>query len=285
VVNMSYDLETLASITIEAAKTASQWLREIQGNQYFTEFVKWSEEDVTRRFDVETEKIILEVFRREHVNALFVSEEFGYKRFSEKPEYIVVIDPLDGSNNFTANIPYATVSIAVAKYSKKATLRDIIIGVVSEIFREKIYYAIKGYGAFENGKNLVKPKNIGSPFIFGYLNYESYDVFKELEKVFGAFKLRSLGSASLDIVYVAKSVAGIFLDLRSKLRNVDVAAALLILNEAGGKAKSYHLNLYDVPITNVEKVYSIAAFSKDWGVKYETLIDNIVMKTLVKRGS
>jgi len=273
---MSYDLKTLASITIEAAKTASQWLRDIQGNEYFTEFVKWSKEDVTRRFDIESENVILDVFRREHVNALFVSEEFGCKAFSTEPEYIVIIDPLDGSNNYAANIPYATVSIAVAKYSKKATLKDILIGVVSEIFRENIYYAIKSYGALENGKELIKPKNIGPPFIFGYLNYESYNVFKRLEKEFGAFKLRSLGSASLDIVYVAKSVAGVFLDLRSKLRNVDVAAALLILNEAGGKAKSYHLNLYDVPITSVVKIYSIAAFSKEWGLKYENIIDNIV---------
>ena len=273
---MSYDLGTLASIVIEAAKTASQWLRDIQGNEYFTEFVKWSREDVTRRFDIESENVILDVFRKEHINALFVSEEFGCRVFSEKPEYIVIIDPLDGSNNFTANIPYASVSIAVAKYSKRATLRDVLVGVVSEIFRENIYYAIKGHGARENGKELIKPKNIGSPFIFGYLNYESYDVFKELEKKFGAFKLRSLGSASLDIVYVAKSVAGVFLDLRSKLRNVDVAAALLILSEAGGKAKSYHLNLYDVPITHVEKIYSIAAFNKEWGLKYENVIDNIV---------
>lgn len=273
---MDYDLKTLASIAIEAAETASQWLRDVQGNEYFTEFVKWSRDDVTRKFDVESENIILDVFRKEHVSALFVSEEFGSKTFNAKPEYVVIIDPLDGSNNYAANIPYATVSIAVAKYSKKATLKDVLVGVVSEIFRKNTYHAIKNHGVYENNKEFTKPKNIGAPFIFGYLNYESYDVFKNLEKKFGAFKLRSLGSASLDIVYVAKSVAGVFLDLRSKLRNVDVAAALLILNEAGGKAKSYHLNLYDVPITRVEKIHSIAAFSKEWGLKYENLVDSIV---------
>ncbi len=280
---MSLDVDNILSIAIEAAKNASKWLREVQEEEEYSDLVRLSEEDVTRKFDVEAERIIIDVFIRDHVNAVFVSEELGVKSTSENPEYIVVIDPLDGSNNYVANIPYAAVSVAISKFRRNATLNDIFVGVVSEVFRDNIYYAIKGHGAYENQVKLKKPRNIGKPFILGYLNYESYDVFKELEKIFGPFKLRSLGSASLDIIYVAKSAAGLFLDLRSKLRNVDVAAALLILKEAGGKAKSYHLNLANVSICNVEKILSIAAFSKEWSVRYEETVDNIVNKVFKRK--
>jgi len=268
---MNYDIKDILNFTKKIAVNTAKWLREVQEIHDKYEPVKWNREDVTRRVDLEAEEMILNEFLKEHYKIHYVSEERGAIRTCEKPELIVIVDPLDGSNNYVAGIPYATVSIAVAKYSKDARLSDISVGVIAEVFRNKVYYAIKGQGAYENDSNLRKVDFGKYPFILGYLNFDSYDVFKEIEKTFGPYKLRSLGSASLDIVYVAKDIAAAFIDLRSKLRNVDIASALLILLESKGKVESLHRNILDVSILDVEKIYSIIAYSGKYYEKYKVI--------------
>ncbi|RLG74995.1 MAG: hypothetical protein DRO23_05125 [Thermoprotei archaeon] len=268
---MNYNVENVFYVAKEVAVDVAKWLREVQGKVDKYEPVKWGKEDVTRKIDLEAEERILDGFLREHIKIYYVSEERGVIRTCNKPEFIVIADPLDGSNNYVAGIPYASVSIAITKYTSSAKLSDISVGIVAEIFRDKVYYAIKGKGAFENNGKL-KTVNFGKyPFILGYLNMESYDVFKEIEKIFGPFKLRSLGSASLDIIYVAKNIAAAFVDLRSKLRNVDVAASLLILLESNGKVESLHRKIADISILDVEKVYSIIAYSGKYYEEYKVI--------------
>lgn len=273
------EIEELADFTRSVAVDVAKWLKDIQSRKDIHKLVKWSYEDVTRKVDLESEEKILQEFKKEHYRIHYVSEERGIIRTSEHPEYIVVVDPLDGSNNYSAGIPYASISIAIAKYSKIASLSDIIIGVVADIFRDKVYYAIKNRGAFENNSLLTEVEIEGPPFILGYLNLESYDVFKEIERIYGPFKLRSLGSASLDIVNVARGVAGVFIDLRSKLRNIDIAAALLILHEMKGKAVSLHMDLMKTSILSIRKVSSIIAYGRKFYEKYK-IVENIAKEIM-----
>lgn len=281
---MNHDIKDILNFTKKIAANTAKWLREVQEESDKYEPIKWNREDITRRVDLEAEEMILNEFLKEHYKIHYVSEEKGAISTCEKPELIVIVDPLDGSNNYVAGIPYATVSIAIAKYRKDAKLSDISAGVIAEVFRNKIYYAIKGQGAYENGNSLRKVDFGEYPFILGYLNLDSYDVFKEVEKTFGPYKLRSLGSASLDIVYVAKDAAAAFIDLRSKLRNVDIASALLILLESRGKVESLHKNILKVSILDVEKIYSIIAYSEKYYEKYK-VIGKIARKIVKKATS
>lgn len=281
---MNHDIKDILNFTKKIAANTAKWLREVQEESDKYEPIKWNREDITRRVDLEAEEMILNEFLKEHYKIHYVSEEKGAIRTCEKPELIVIVDPLDGSNNYVAGIPYATVSIAIAKYRKDAKLSDISVGVIAEVFRNKIYYAIKGQGAYENGNSLRKVDFDEYPFILGYLNLDSYDVFKEVEKTFGPYKLRSLGSASLDIVYVAKDAAAAFIDLRSKLRNVDIASALLILLESRGKVESLHKNILKVSILDVKKIHSIIAYSEKYYEKYK-VIGKIARKIMKKATS
>jgi len=218
---------------------ACEWLRRVYGKRgELGAIYKWKELDSTFKVDWEVEKLIINELSRSGLNALIVSEERGVISVGDgkRLDYIILIDPLDGSLNYVAGIPYSSVSIAVAKYRPNATLNDLDIGIIQSVFTGDTYLGVRGRGAYVNGVKLVKEKRRGIEdlsLVLGYLNDGAYNVMLELERHIGMFKFRSLGCASLDLMFVAKGDAALFIDLRSKLRVIDVGAAYVILREMG----------------------------------------------------
>ena len=257
-------ISELHRLLIEVAVDTAKWLKSVHEDVSLHEIVGFSGlRDVTRKMDITAENMIVNRLTNGNVKALVVCEESGVIRTSKEPEFIVLVDPLDGSNNYISGIPYFSVSIAYAKYSHNAKLEDLIGGIVVDVDRLKVYHATRGKGAFIDDKVMEKYKPPGVPMILGYLNSEAYLVFKKLEEEWGLLKLRSLGSASLDLVHVARGGAEVFADLRAKLRVVDIAGGYVILREMGGKAFTGTGEKLNPPITRVERIPSIVAYTDE----------------------
>lgn len=125
-----------------AARKGGKILKRYFGESLETS-IKSGVNDLTTKADIEAEKEILQVFKAEFPDYNIWSEEAG--KVGNGSQYTLVIDPLDGTNNFVAGIPTFSVSIALL-------LRDVtLLGVVYSPFLETAFYAQRGLGAFFEG--------------------------------------------------------------------------------------------------------------------------------------
>ena len=195
--------------------------------------------DVTKAFDREAENIIIEVLEEEFGNdILVVSEEVGVYKPVERPRYLFIIDPVDGSTNYDAGIPWVSVSIGGTELKGGVVrIKDLEAAVVYDVFNKKAYSYSSDGGVKINGFKAHRrdpPANV----LLGYFEVpEAYEALVNYLRLRGGrIALRSLGSASLDIIQVGLGVAEAFIDARAKLRNVDVAASLKIATALGARA-------------------------------------------------
>lgn len=161
----------------------------------------------------------------------FITEENTVDQ-SER-EWIWVIDPLDGTTNFLEQIPIFSVSVALMHRGLPA------IGIVYEVCRDEMFYAFKGGGAWLNGKSISvsKKENLHEVITatgFPYTREFDYDTALLVFKSFltETRDIRRLGSAAVDLSYVAAGRFGVYYEVT--LNIWDVAAGILIVTEAGG---------------------------------------------------
>jgi myo-inositol-1(or 4)-monophosphatase len=119
--------------------------------------------DDTTAVDAAAEAAIvarLETLHEEQgVDFHLVSEELGERTFGESPTTRVIVDPIDGSLNAKRNIPFFSVSIAVAE---GAQMKDVVFGFVHDFATGEEWTATRGGGAFLDGRPLgeVRPKDV-----------------------------------------------------------------------------------------------------------------------------
>lgn len=155
-----------------------------------------------------------------------------------------IVDPIDGTTNVVHGLAHAALSVALYDNSEP------VLGVICNPFTDTVYYAAKGGGAWARKRsssakdcalNVSRVSEIESSLVgFGLPYDRSYSpiVFGAAASVFSKCQdLRRRGSACLDIVSVAEGhIDGYF---EAQLRSWDLAAAVLILEEAGGKVTSW----------------------------------------------
>ena len=155
-----------------------------------------------------------------------------------KSSYRWIIDPLDGTTNFVHTYPVACISIA---FEEKGV---ITVGGVYDPFRGELFFAERGHGATLNGLPIVVSQNpnLGDSLLctgFPYDRRQNADrylaVFREF--MFQVQGVRRTGAAALDISYVACGRFDGFWEC--KLHSWDVAAASLLIEEAGGKLSDF----------------------------------------------
>ncbi len=250
-------LEAIKKAAVEATKYLREEKRssKIVGRGIFG--------DVTKAFDRESEGIIISILRRELGDEiLVVSEELGVKKFGEgDPKWVIIMDPVDGSTNYDAGIPWVSVAIAGARYlGRPVTVRDVEAAVVAEVFRDVVYeFSIEG-GVKVNGEE-ARRRSPPAKVLLGYFEVpEAYDVVPKYWRARGGrAALRSLGSAALDVVYVGLGRAEAFIDARAKLRNVDVAAAVKIASALGAVCVTCGgESALNVPIDDLVRVKCLA---------------------------
>lgn len=106
--------------------------------------------DVYTKADIDAETAILNVITKQLPSFNIFSEETG--EIKKNSDYTLIIDPLDGSNNFVLGIPYFSSSIALLKNDK------LVASVVHDPIQKKSYYAERGKGAYCNGKRIKVSK-------------------------------------------------------------------------------------------------------------------------------
>jgi len=197
--------------------------------------------DISMNIDIIAENIIVDSLKEADVDILLISEELGEiyignQQQAQESRAVLIVDPLDGSNNAARGIPYSSVSIA---YAKGNQINDIIKAVVLNLDTKDIYWAESGKGAFLNSSRIQVSDLDISQKCFFELNLPMKNLMKNLEDLSPIIKrfhkIRILGSSALTLCQIASGSMEAFINLRRSNRLVDVAAGLLILKEAGGK--------------------------------------------------
>jgi myo-inositol-1(or 4)-monophosphatase len=197
---------------------------------------------VATEADLISEKYVMEKIKKYYPDHKILSEEDAFARDlklegPKENEYLWLIDPLDGTNNFFNRVPFFGVSLALNLGS------TTLAGVVYNPVNCELFYAVKGQGAFmvrligskEVRVQLKKQKNKKS-FKEALLsaNLTSKRVEKDLIKEFPEVRaMRRFGSAALEMSYVAAGMLDAYWEHR--LQPWDMGAAGLICLEAGVK--------------------------------------------------
>ncbi|MBV6421490.1 MAG: Inositol-1-monophosphatase [Ignavibacteriaceae bacterium] len=215
---------------IQISKEAGELIRNAFGKTHLVEF-KTNEQNLVTETDKASEKLITDFIKKKYPSHGILAEEGS--ELNKNAEYLWVIDPLDGTTNFTHGLPIFAVSIGVQKNG------ETIYGVVYDVMRDVTYSAEKGSGSFENGKKISvsKNENLGhSVLVTGF----PYNIKENPDKAFERFiaflkearAVRRLGSAAIDFCFVASGVFDGFWEV--SLHPWDICAGKLIVEEAGG---------------------------------------------------
>lgn len=227
---------------IEAAQKAGTFLRESKDKELKIER-KSSSIDLVTQIDTEAEKIIVDSIRKKYPDHTILGEEGGES--STASPFRWIIDPLDGTVNFTHGLPIYCVSIGVEHNG------TLIAGVVYDPNNGELYTAERGKGAYLNGERIHVSdtgKLIESVLITGF----PYDIHKNPDYAIERFidfltqaqAIRRLGSAAIDLCYIAAGRADGFWEVF--LKPWDIAAGILLVEEAGGKVTDFNGNPIDV---------------------------------------
>jgi fructose-1,6-bisphosphatase/inositol monophosphatase family enzyme len=207
--------------------------------------------DMTMYIDTLAENTIIKSLEHIKTDILLISEEIGERYIGDKnkaikDKRILIVDPLDGSNNAARGIPYSSVSLA---YAEGTHMKDIMKAVVIDLNTKDLYWAKKEEGAFFNNNKISVSELDITQKCFFELNLPMHNLLEYIEKLVPIIKkfyrIRILGSSALTLCHIAKGSMEAFINLRSSNRLVDVAAGFLILKEAGGKIFSLNGNEID----------------------------------------
>jgi len=236
------------NIAIEALKSAGEPLREIHGEVENIHYKK-DKSDIVTEGDYRSEKIITQTIRNEFPSHSIISEEkFTYK--IDESEYMWILDPLDGTGNFSHGNPNYSISLALTKNN------EILVGVVYAPETDECYFAIKDKGAWLNGKKLTvtKRKSLKKSMLISGYDPQANFIRKLYDKTQG---VRAIGSTSLNLCYVASGSADGSWEFDTY--PWDIAAGLLIVRESGGKITDKNGNKFSFDINNKNEIKSLLA--------------------------
>ncbi len=186
--------------------------------------------------DKEAERRFYEGLKALLPQAGFIAEEETGWPEDDAPNWI--IDPLDGTTNYLHGIPFYCTSVALLEED------EVVLGVIHDPVHQHTFYAYKGGGAFLNGKPIHcnKNKQLADALLATGFPYDDFEYEMQYLRLFKEFThktrgLRRLGSAAMDMAYVAWGKFDGFYEYG--LNPWDVAAGIIIVQEAGGKVSAF----------------------------------------------
>lgn len=233
---MNYDdiLLTAMQLALEAGKVQMGYFR----SAHLSMTTKSNNYDIVTAADKASEQLVKQGIGQAYPTHAILSEESGLDEANRDSEWQWVIDPVDGTTNFNAGLPFFNVSIGVRHRGKT------VVGVVYAAALGELFTAVVGQGAQLNGKPIKcsSCSELGAAVVstgFPYDKAETDDnnlaaVSRVMPRVRG---LRRLGSAALDISYVAAGFLDGYWELN--LHEWDVCAASLIAAQAGAVVSRY----------------------------------------------
>jgi myo-inositol-1(or 4)-monophosphatase len=213
------------NVMIKASEKASKVLIRDFGEIEKLQVSKKGPSDFVTNSDIKAEKIIIEELKKARPNYSIISEENGTENNKDKNN-TWIIDPIDGTINFLHGIPHFAISIALKSND------EIISGLIFDPIKNEIFFAEKENGAFFNNHRIrVSKKNEINNCLFA----TGGETKQELDLPY-----RKSGCAALDMAYVAAGrYDGYF---QHNLNLWDIAAGIIIVNEAGGVLNKIDLN-------------------------------------------
>jgi myo-inositol-1(or 4)-monophosphatase len=191
--------------------------------------------------DMESNRKIISILKKAFPDYGILSEEIPEEKGKVNCRWI--IDPLDGTHNFTYGIPLFGVSIALEREGK------VMLGVMGLPIFKQMFLSERGRGAFVNGKRIrVSRRGVKEAIvIFGVDEQnpdktESIRIMNRLEE--NVFQTRRLGSAVVQFAYLAMGRADAYIDIGNK--PWDNAAGFLTVEEAGGRVSGFSGRGWDI---------------------------------------
>jgi len=191
------------------------------------------------RADRESERIIKKAIEEKFPNDKLICEEScPVPEAMDTRNRYWIIDPLDGTVNFTHGFRTFCVSIAVMEN------KEITAGIIFNPFTKERFFARKGKGAFKNGKRIFVSdiSDMSKSLLVTGFPYHTYKNPKNIFRLFNRFAtrvqgIRRLGSAAMDLCYTGEGIFEGFWE--ENLGSWDVAAGVLIVKEAGGTVTDF----------------------------------------------
>jgi len=227
------ELDYVLRHSLAAGRDAAKLLKENFGkNDTYNMSVKHDRSLVTR-VDAESQALIISLLKKQFSDVPFVAEEQdkGVNSSVKREGYYFVIDPLDGTTSFVIGLPFFCTSIALCRGP------ETLVGVLVDPNHNEEFTAVKGGGARLNGNPIAVTKRRKLEELYLNVNHTKFDDrrFASInENILRKIKrFHKLGSLCLEVAYVAAGR----LDgtINNDLSMWDIAAAGLIVDEAGGK--------------------------------------------------
>lgn len=248
-------LEDALNLALKLAGTSGKLLLKKQQHLSSLKITTKIAQGIASNADTESEKIIIDGIKKNYPEHFILAEESAYKEFKgemsryeflKEKEWVWIIDPLDGTNNFLNGLDYFGVCIALVNYGEP------VVGVVLRPTSGECFHAIKGKGTklinlwkkspAVKIKSLKNKKALKDSLLVTGFTTEKGPVFEEEFALFKSMVgtsrgIRRMGSAALDLCYVSKGIFDCFWE--RGLAAWDVAAAGLICIESGVKVSDY----------------------------------------------
>lgn len=286
------DKKIATDLAYEIIKEVSRAIRPYVGKPESGEKVKIGADGTpTSLIDIIAEDKLVNILKNAPVMSYIISEEVGELKLGkgtkrsinlteelrrddiedeERPKFIFLVDPIDGTSNAIKEIPAYGISIAVADVpeGRIATLDDVQLGFISNFGNGNFFEAEKGKGCWLNNER-VQPSdvvNFSKMTLGGFTKSGTSSASKLVDS---ARRMRVLGSVVLELSYVASGRYDAFLDLRGS-RIIDIAASKLIVEEAGAIITSKHGEKLNNKLSIHEKAIVVAANNE---IMHKQIID------------
>jgi myo-inositol-1(or 4)-monophosphatase len=171
----------------------------------------------------------LERAEREGEAFTLISEELGTRKFGDGRK-VVLVDPIDGSNNAKTGIPFFSSSMALLNGD---TLSDLAAGYVINLSTGDEFWALRAQGAYKNGKRIRTSATEGITIVAYEASSPQSDLPRLMPLLMQAKRTRCFGSTALDLAYLASGAISLFATATAS-RAFDYAAGMLIVEEADG---------------------------------------------------
>lgn len=239
----------MLNFAIQTARDAGRLLAERFGR--VIEISNKGEIDLVTEADLLAEKFIVDRILSHYPRHSILAEEADAAGTTseQRSEWKWIIDPLDGTTNYAHGYPAFCVSIALEHRA------EIILGVIYDPMRDETFTAERGDGASLNGRRIrvSKLEDLNSALLCTGFPYDvrgRTDFVRHFSNfIMHGQAVRRDGSAALDLAYVACGRFDGFWE--EGLRPWDVAAGVLMVEEAGGRVSYYDgspFNIYQPPI-------------------------------------
>lgn len=202
--------------------------------------------EIVTKADLKSENLIIKTIKKQFLDHQFLAEESGKSR--NNSDYLWIIDPLDGTTNFSIKNPLWSISIALAYKGK------VILGLIYIPLNNELFIAELNKGAYLNGKKIKVSKNKTKNVIHTFCHARDEKYVKQAINYYKKQKLssldcRQLGSAAVELAYVA---CGRIESITIPGANAwDVAAGALLVSEAGGKVTDFKNRKWNINSENI----------------------------------